>query len=350
MGRGYVAVGSMSAMPRVAAIFPGQGSQSVGMGSDVAARSPQARNIFARATRVLGYDLLALQTQGPDEKLRETQYSQPAIFTTNLALYYAAAEGLQPVVSAGHSFGEFCSLVIAGSLDFEDALRVVDERGKAMQAAAELSAGAMAAVLGLDARVVRTIAERVMEQTGRRVQLANFNSPSQIVVSGDAGAVRAASDAMLAGGAKRVVPLNVSGAWHSELMQPAIERFAAAVQRAQFSMPSFDVISNVDAQPYRDVDGIRQNLVHSIVHEVRWHDAAERLLSYELDVVVEFGASGVLVPLMKRMPNAPQVFVVSDYAGIEKLRERSSSTAALRTSAQPFDSARFARTAEDSAK
>jgi [acyl-carrier-protein] S-malonyltransferase len=152
------------------------------------------------------------------------------------------------------------------------------------------------------------------------VQLANFNAPAQIVISGDAGAVAAAGDAMLSGGAKRVVPLNVSGAWHSELMQPAVERFAAAVERARFKTPSFDVISNVDALPYRDVEGIRKNLVRSIVHEVRWHDTAERLLGYALDGVVEFGASAVLGPLMKRMPNAPQVSVVSDYAGVERLR------------------------------
>ncbi|MGA8534094.1 MAG: ACP S-malonyltransferase [Candidatus Tumulicola sp.] len=306
---------------RVGAVFPGQGSQVVGMGADVAARSAEARDLFARAHAVLGYDLLALQVEGPEEKLRETQFSQPSIFTTNLALYRAVGDALQPVVSAGHSFGEFCSLVIAESLTFDEALRVVDERGKAMQYAAELAHGAMAAVLGLEASAVRAIVEQTNAATGGRVQLANFNSPTQIVVSGDLKAVQAAADAMLAGGAKRVVPLNVSGAWHSELMQPAIERFAAAVESAHFDLPAFDVISNVDAQPYRDVAGIRHNLVRSIVHEVRWHDAAERMLSYGLDVVVEFGASGVLGPLMKRMRNAPRVVGVNDYAGVERLRE-----------------------------
>ena len=135
---------------------------------------------------------------------------------------------------------------------------------------------------------------------------------------------------MLAAGAKRVVPLNVSGAWHSELMQPAIARFAGAVERAHFAMPSIDVVSNVDAEPYHDVAGIRRNLVRSIVDEVRWHDAAERLLSYDLDAVVEFGASGVLGPLMKRMPNAPKVIVVSDYAGVERLRAPSTALASAR--------------------
>jgi [acyl-carrier-protein] S-malonyltransferase len=200
---------------RVGAMFPGQGSQNVGMGADVAARSPEARALFARAGEVLGYDLLALQIEGPEEKLRETQFSQPAIFTTNLALYRAVGDALDPVVSAGHSFGEFCSLVIAGSLDFGEALRVVDERGKAMQFAAEQAGGGMSAVLGLEASVVRDIVDQTRAATGKRVQLANFNSPTQIVVSGDFDAVLAAGEAMLARGAKRVVPLNVSGAWHS---------------------------------------------------------------------------------------------------------------------------------------
>ncbi len=320
---------------RVGAMFPGQGSQTVGMGGDVAARSPRARALFARASAILGYDLLALQVDGPEERLRETQFSQPAIFTTNLALYQAVGETLAPVVSAGHSFGEFCSLVIAGSLDFDEALRVVDERGKAMQVAAEHAGGGMSAVLGLEAGAVREIVDQTRAATGQRVQLANFNSPTQIVVSGDVEAVRAAGEAMLARGAKRVVPLNVSGAWHSELMQPAVERFAAAVESAHFVLPAFDVVSNVDAQPYRDVSGIRHNLVRSIVHEVRWHDAAERMLSYDLDVVVEFGAGGVLGPLMKRMPNAPQVIVVSDYSGVRRLQEMlRPATMALGVSAQ----------------
>ena len=292
------------------------------MGVDVAAHSPPARALFEIAQSIVGYDLLALQKNGPDEKLRETQYSQPAIFVTNLALYTAAAaDGFDShvVVSAGHSFGEFCSLVAAGSLSFEDALAIVDERGKAMQHAAELAPGGMSAVLGLDAQKIRDVVDRTREATGKRVQLANFNSPTQIVISGDIDAVISAGEAMMAEGAKRVVPLNVSGAWHSALMQPAIERFAKAVDSAKFAMPKFDVISNVDAQPYRDVETIKKNLVASISNEVRWHETAERILQYNVDLVAEFGASGVLGPLMKRMPNSPDVKVVSDAPGVAKL-------------------------------
>jgi [acyl-carrier-protein] S-malonyltransferase len=309
-------MGRVMARAKVAVVFPGQGSQGVGMGVDVAANSPAARATFARASAALGYDLLALQRNGPDETLRETQFSQPAIFTTNLALYYAVGAQLQPIVTAGHSFAELCSLVIAGSLSFDDALRIVSERGKAMQAAAERARGGMSAILGLEANEVRN----VLERAGGRVAMANFNSPTQIVISGDYDTVQAAGQAMLEAGAKRVVPLNVSGAWHSELMEPALEPLGVAVEASRFALPSFDVISNVDGCPYRDVETIKRSLVRSVVDEVRWHDAAERILSYRPDMVVEFGASGVLSALMKRLSGAPPASVVTDFAGVQRLQ------------------------------
>ncbi len=308
---------AMGGMTRIGVVFPGQGSQGVGMGCDVAARSSEARATLERASAVLGYDLVALQKDGPEETLRETEYSQPAIFATNIALYRAVGAGLCPTVTAGHSFAELCSLVIADSLDFDDALRIVSERGKAMQEAAQLACGGMSAVLGLDAKRVR---ETLQESRLRGVSLANFNSPTQIVISGELEEVQAAGAAMLAAGAKRVVPLNVSGAWHSPLMEPAVERLAAAVEAGRFRLPKIDVISNVDGRPYRDIATIRQNLIRSVVDEVRWHDTAERLLSYGLDMIAEFGASGVLSALMKRMTGAPPAMVVSDFTGVERLR------------------------------
>lgn len=305
-------------MMRIAAVFPGQGSQSVGMGCDVVARAKAAGAIFERASALLGYDLLALQREGPEEKLRETEFSQPAIFTTNLALYAAVGADFEPVVTAGHSFAELCSLVVARALTFEDALRIVSERGKAMQSAAQRTRGGMTAILGLDAAQVR----QVLLSIGDRGQagLANFNAPTQIVISGELDAVQAAAQAMLDAGAKRAVPLNVSGAWHSELMEPAIEPLRAAVEAGHFVMPAFDVISNVDGRPYRDVETIKANLIRSVVDEVRWHDTAERLLTYAPDIVVEFGAGGVLSALMKRMPSGPRTMVVSDFASAEELR------------------------------
>jgi [acyl-carrier-protein] S-malonyltransferase len=297
------------------------------MGCDVAARSAAARTLFDRAAIVLGYDLLALQADGPDEKLRETEYSQPAIFTTNLALYAAVGDALTPVVTSGHSFAELCSLVIARSVAFEEALRIVSERGQAMQEAAQLARGGMSAILGLDAAQVREVIAGVRARDGGRVALANYNSPSQIVISGDLDAVISAGHAMLAAGAKRVVPLNVSGAWHSELMAPALERVTAAVTASRFALPAFDVIANVDGRPYRDVAKIESNLIRSVVDEVRWHDTAETMLTYDLDAVVEFGASGVLSALFRRMAASsprkeefPSASVVSDYADVEKLR------------------------------
>ncbi len=309
-------------MSAVAVIFPGQGSQALGMGVDVAAQSPQARALFDSSKAILGYDLLALQRNGPEEKLRETQYSQPAIFVTNVALFASVCDALasQIVVGAGHSFGEFCALYAAGALTFEDALTIVNERGKAMQHAAELAPGGMSAVLGLDAQTIRRIVEETRASTGTRIALANFNSPTQIVISGDLAGVRVAGDAMLRAGAKRVIALNVSGAWHSDLMDEAVGRFESAVNAAPFRMPSFDVLSNVDARVYRDVETIKKNLVLSITREVRWHETAERILEYKPDAAFEFGASGVLGPLMKRMPGAPSVTVVSDFAAGDGVR------------------------------
>jgi [acyl-carrier-protein] S-malonyltransferase len=267
---------------------------------------------------VLGYDLLELQRDGTEERLRETQISQPAIFATNLALYAAAGDALEPIVTAGHSFAELCSLVVARSLAFEEAMRIVNERGKAMQAASQRARGGMSAILGLDAARVRSLLEDV--RNPGRVTMANFNSPTQIVISGDLDAVGAAGQAMLEAGAKRVVPLNVSGAWHSELMEPAVEPLRSAVEGSHFEIPAFDVISNVDGRPYRDVATIKANLIRSVIDEVRWHDTAERILTYDPEIVVEFGASGVLGALMRRMPGAPPTMVVSDSAGIERLR------------------------------
>ncbi len=294
-------------MTRIGVVFPGQGSQTLGMGVDVAKHSTAASDLFDMAQMVLGYDLLGLQREGPEERLRETEYSQPAIFVTNVAIFAALelpAESL--IVSAGHSFAEYCSLYIAQAIGFEDALRVVNARGIAMQRAAELAAGGMSAVLGMDAEAIRLVVSQVREQTGLRVQLANFNSPAQIVISGDLRGVQAAGEALTAAGAKRVVPLNVSGAWHSALMEPALEHFAHVVQAAPFTLPRFDVISNVDAQPYRDVETIKKNLVLSVTNEVRWHETALRVVSYGLDLVIEFGPSPVLGPLIKRFPALPR--------------------------------------------
>lgn len=332
MGRRCVALGGLMAAPRLAVIFPGQGSQLVGMGVDLADGYRAARALFERAHAILGYDLLELCRNGPDERLRETRFSQPAIFVVNCTLAATAlgeAE-ISPVVSAGHSFGEFCSLVLAGSLTFDDALGLVNARANAMQRAAEMAAGAMAAVLGLDAAAIESALGAARDGGAGRVSLANFNAPAQIVISGDAAAVRVAGEMCLQAGAKRVVPLNVSGAWHSELMRPAVPAFAAEVERTPVRLPSLTVISNVDAQPYRDVAHIKENLIRSVTSEVLWHATSLRMLEEHPDLVVEFGASPVLGPMLKRLPDAPEVTSVADRAGVERLRARWNSQAAVR--------------------
>jgi len=317
MGRRCVEVASLM---RVGVIFPGQGSQMLGMGVDVAAAYPAAAALFAEAQTILDYDLLALCAAGPDEKLRETRYSQPAIFVTNVALFAAVADVLAPVASAGHSFGEYCSLTVAKALAFETALSLVNQRGLAMHRAASATRGAMAAVLGLEDAPLREAVGAAVERGAGRVQLANFNQPGQIVISGDEAAVRVAGDLALEAGAKRVIPLNVSGAWHSALMEPARDEFAAAVAAAPVLEPRFTVISNVDAKPYAGVAHIKDNLVRSVTEEVLWHEAAVAMVAMGLDLIVEFGASPVLAPMMKRVAGAPKAMHVADAAGVDKLR------------------------------
>jgi [acyl-carrier-protein] S-malonyltransferase len=312
----------MEARSRAGVIFPGQGSQVVGMGSDVAANSPAARDLFERSAKIVGYDLLAVCREGPEDRLRETRFSQPAIFVTNCAL--AVAANLSPVVSAGHSFGEYCSLVLAGSLAFEDALELVNARGIAMQRAAEIAAGGMSAILGLDSQKIEVALNQAQAEGAGCVSLANFNSPTQIVISGDLAAVRRAGDLCLEAGAKRVVALNVSGAWHSELMRPALPLFSPVVERARVEMPRFPVISNVDAQAYRDVAHIKTNLIKSLTAEVLWHATAMKVIGIDggIDLVVEFGASPVLVPMLKRLEGVPETASVSDDAGVLRLQSR----------------------------
>ena len=307
---------------RIGVVFPGQGSQVVGMGVDVAQRSPAAAQCFAAAKTILGYDLLALCERGPEERLRETRYAQPAIFVTNVALARAVGEALGPVVGAGHSFGEFCALTLAGALTFETALALVNERGLAMHRAAALAQGAMAAVLGLAPDALRDAVATTVARGGGRVQLANFNAPGQIVISGDAEAVRMAGELAMEAGAKRVVPLNVAGAWHSALMDPAKDEFAAHVQSATVMPPRFTVISNVDAQPYAAVEQIKTNLIRSVTDEVLWHDTAVAMVALHLDLIVEFGAQSILAPMFKRIEGAPKAITVSGWAAVEKLREQ----------------------------
>src|SRR5271165_1141808 len=311
-------------MPTLGVIFPGQGSQSVGMGVDVAERFPVSRECFARASKILGYDLLELCRNGSDEQLRETRVGQPAIFTANVAICRAVETlGLTPIVSAGHSFGEYCSLTIAGWLTFDEAARLVNERGLAMGAAADEAPGSMAAVIGFDQARVAEMCAQARQSSGARVDLANLNAPIQIVVSGDEAGVNALCELAKEAGAKRVVTLNVSGAWHSELMRPAVARFSAFVESARIALPAFEVISNVEVEPYRSVEQIRRCLIASLVSRVRWHETAVALAARKPDFIIECGASAVLAPMMRRLPgvDAERVIHVADAQGVAKLAQ-----------------------------
>jgi [acyl-carrier-protein] S-malonyltransferase len=317
-------------MPTLGIIFPGQGSQSVGMGVDVAETFPASRECFDRASRILGYDLLELCRHGTDDQLRETRVSQPAIFTTNVAIYRAVETlGLTPIVSAGHSFAEYCSLTIAGALTFDEALRLVHERGLAMGAAADEAPGSMAAVIGFELDRVEGMCAQAREASGARVDLANLNAPVQIVVSGDVAGVNALCDVAKQAGAKRVVMLNVSGAWHSELMRSAVPRFANVVKAADITLPSFDVISNVEVEPYRSVEQIRRCLIASIVSRVRWHETALALAARAPDFIVECGSTAVLAPMMRRLPGvaADRCLHVADSEGVARLAQAASTIA-----------------------
>lgn len=294
------------------------------MGADVAQRFPAARDSFERASAVLGYDLLELVIRATPEELRETRVSQPAIFTANVAIYRAVETlGFTPVVSAGHSFGEYCSLTIADALDFTDAVRLVNERGISMGEAADLAPGTMAAIIGQAESVVDEVCARARAETGGRVEIGNLNTPEQIVISGDVASVEAACRIAKQSGAKRVRVLNVSGAWHSELMRPALARFGRAVAAAPVRLPEFSVISNVTAQPYASIEQIRRCLLASLCARVRWHDAASALVAMRPELIVECGASEVLSPMMKRLPNTEELTIthVADTNGLTKLRD-----------------------------
>src|ERR1700694_156460 len=310
-------------MSNIGVIFPGQGSQAVGMGADVAEHFPASRECFEKASDVLGYDLQALTSSASPEELKETRVSQLAIFTANVAIYRAVETlGFTSCVSAGHSFGEYCSLTIAGALDFSEAVRIVNERGQSMGHAADITPGTMAAIIGLPENRVDDVCARARAETGGRVEIGNLNTPEQIVVSGDTASVEAACRIAKDDGAKRVRVLNVSGAWHSELMQPAMPRFSRAVESAQLRMPAFTVISNVSAQPYTSIDEIRRCLLASVCARVRWHDTATALVAVRPDIIIECGASEVLAPMMKRLPQLDGIKVVhvADSSAVDKLR------------------------------
>jgi len=292
----------------IAFVFPGQGAQYVGMGQSIAARYPAAADLFARAGMVLGFDLLALCAAGPEERLRATENTQPAVLVTGLACAAAlAAHGVRPDAVAGLSLGEYAALVSAGVMGFEDAVQLVRQRGLFMQEATAGREVAMAAVIGLAAeKVERLCAEQ--RHLGV-VEPANYNGAGQIVVGGDAAAVRGAVAAARTAGARRAVLLAVSAPFHTSLMVPAAERLAAALERVVLADAALPVISNVTAEPVRPAAEIRRLLVRQVTAPVRWEESVRHMTAMGVSVFIEVGPGTSLSGLIKKIVPATGLHV-----------------------------------------
>jgi [acyl-carrier-protein] S-malonyltransferase len=301
-------------------LFPGQGSQSIGMLEGLAAVYPQVQDTFAEASQALGFDLWRLVTQGPVEELGRTENTQPAMLAAGVAVWrvWLARGGPMPVAMAGHSLGEYSALVCAGALDYAAAVATVAQRGRLMQGAVPAGQGAMAAVLGLDDAQVAALCAAQAE--GEVLEAVNFNAPGQVVIAGAAGAVNRAVGAAKAAGAKRALVLPVSVPSHCALMQPAAERLAAHLAGVAVKAPQIPVIHNVTVETAADPDLIRSLLVRQLASPVRWVETVQRL-SAEASLALEAGPGKVLTGLGKRIAPALNTLPVLDPATLESALE-----------------------------
>ena len=284
----------------LAFVFPGQGSQSLGMLAEIGAVEPVIVETFKEASDALGYDLWALVQQGPEEQLNQTDKTQPAILTASIALWrlWLAQGGAKPAFVAGHSLGEYSALVAAGSLSLKDAVRLVERRGQLMQEAVPAGHGGMAAILGLDDEVVVAICAEAAED--QVVSAVNFNSPGQVVIAGNKAAVDRAMELCKAKGAKRALPLAVSVPSHCALMQPAAERFAESVNAIEWQAPQIPVVQNVSAAIPADLSVLKQDLLAQLYQPVRWVECVQTLAANGAVNLVECGPGKVLAGLNKR--------------------------------------------------
>lgn len=292
-------------MSKIAFLFPGQGAQAVGMGKQLVETLPAAQRLFDRAAEILGYDLGSICFDGPAEALDSTVYSQPALFVTSLAALESLKETSPEVVerceaTAGLSLGEYTANVLAGVMPFEDALRVVQIRGQAMQDAADASPSGMVSVLGLEPERIEQLCVE-SRQEGEVLQIANYLCPGNIVVSGSNSACERIASLAEQAGAMKVIPLAVAGAFHTPLMQSAVERLAGALADVSLSKPRIPVISNVDAQPHDDPEEIREMLIQQVVSPVYWEKSMRCLLEKGCDPFYEIGSGRVLRGLLKRI-------------------------------------------------
>jgi [acyl-carrier-protein] S-malonyltransferase len=304
----------------LALLFPGQGSQEVGMGRDVAQASSAARAVFEAADAALGFGLSKLCFEGPEEELRRTEIQQPAILTASVALLRALQErtSAAPAYVAGHSLGEYSALVAVGALDFEDAVRLVHARGRFMQEAVPEGRGAMAAVMGCEASVVEAACRHAASQTGRVVAPANYNGPAQTVISGDAAAVEAACTRARQQGAKRAVALEVSAPFHCELMTAAAGKLALELARVRFDAPSAPVITNVEARPCGDAGRFAALLERQVTAPVRFTEMVVRMKELGVTRVLEVGPGRVLSGLVARIDRSFERAALSSASGLDE--------------------------------
>ena len=305
-------------MSGLALVFPGQGSQQVGMGRTIAEEFPEAREVFDVADRTLGFSLSRLCFEGPAEELKLTENTQPAILTTSVALYRVLeTQGIEPDFVAGHSLGEYSALVAAGGLRLEDAVGLVRNRGRYMQEAVPVGEGAMAAILGLGSADVEAVCK---EAAGEEVvEAANLNAPGQTVIAGHAAAVARASAKAKERGAKRVIPLPVSAPFHCRLMKPVEERLQQDFSGVAFSDLRMPLISNVDAAPVRTGPEAMDALIRQVSSPVRWEESVRHLVAQGVDQFVEVGPGKVLSGLVRKVADSARVVSVEDPSGVGKL-------------------------------
>lgn len=278
-------------------VFPGQGAQFVGMGKDLYDNNADARALMDRANEILGFSITDLMFNGTPEDLKRTDVTQPAVFLHSVALAAALGDSFQPDMTAGHSLGEFSALVAAGALSFEDGLRLVSARAKAMQKACEINPSTMAAIIALPTETI----EKVCEEVDGTVVCANYNCPGQVVISGENDAVDAACEKLKAAGAKRALKLAVGGGFHSPCMEPARAELAKAIENTKFSTPRCPVYQNVDAKPHTDPEEIKANLISQLTAPVRWTDSVLNMVADGATEFVELGPGKVLQGLVSKI-------------------------------------------------
>ena len=309
-------------MSDIAFLFPGQGSQSIGMGRDLAEQFPVAKAVFDEADEALGYSLSDLCFNGPEDQLKLTEFTQPAILTVSVAAARVLAEhGITPAFAAGHSLGEYSAHVAAGTLSFADAVRTVRLRGQFMQDAVPAGQGGMSAILGLDAARIGDLCQQASDEHDCVVAPANLNAPEQTVISGDAEAVARAGELCKEAGAKRVVPLPVSAPFHCKLMEPAAERLAAELERITFNDPTIPVASNVDARLVTRRADVRDCLIRQVTGAVRWVECIDLLKSSGATTFIEVGPGKVLSGLMRQIDRAQKMLNVEDSESLQKTLE-----------------------------